>query len=295
MEQEVKFSVIIPNWNGQKLLEKNLPIVIEASGAAEIIVVDDNSPDQSNLFLKANFPRVKVISHRKNLGFGAACNTGVAAAKGHLVALLNLDVVPEKGFLEKVKDHFHSPEVFAVSFNEPQNSWARISWRNGFFEHELGERTDKTHISGWANGGSALFRKSMWLKLGGFDELFRPFYWEDIDLSYRAWKRGWKILWEPKAVVHHQHESIIGKHFSRNFIDFVSQRNQLLFIWRNITDEKMFAEHCRNLLVRSVHLGFWRPFLGSLMKINQVLPRRKIEKEEQEVTDSEIFNFFKQE
>ncbi len=295
MEKEVQFSVVIPNWNGLELLKKNLPSVISASGElTEIIVVDDASPDKSNLFLRENFPQVRIVSHEKNLGFGAACNSGVAAAKGELVALLNLDVVPEKDFLQAAAADFKSAEVFAVSFNEPQNSWAKISWKNGFFEHQLGEKTQKTHLSGWASGGSAVFRRLMWEELGGFDSLFRPFYWEDIDLSYRAWKRGWKVLWEPKAVAHHRHESVIGKHFSKELINFVSQRNQLLFIWKNITDQEMMAEHRRQLAARLTKPGFWRPFFGALARLNQVISKRKVEERESRVSDQEIFSYFKE-
>lgn len=293
MERKTKFAVVIPNWNGLKLLEKNLVKVISAvEEGTEIVVVDDGSPDQSNQFLQENFPQVKIVRHQRNLGFGAACNTGVREASGELVALLNLDVVPEKGFLAAAAKSFGDKAVFAVSFNEPQNSWAKISWRNGFLEHGLGKRTDKNHISGWASGGSALFRRTMWEELGGFDELYRPFYWEDIDLSYRAWKRGWKVLWEPKAVVHHRHESVIGKHYSKKFIDLISQRNQLFFVWKNITDEKMFADHRQNLLTRLAKPGFWRPFLAALTRLDQVVLKRRIEKGKSKVTDRQIFNLF---
>ncbi len=289
----MKTSIVIPNWKGRKLLEKNLPAVL-ATKPSEVIIVDDASPDDSNEFLEKNYPQVKIIKHQMNLGFGAGCNSGVKAAKGEIVVLLNLDVVPEKEALEKILPNFEDEKVFAVSFNELQWSWAKILWQKGTIEHQPGPKTKKTHLSAWANGGSAAFKKSVWQKLGGFDSLYHPFYWEDIDLSYRAWKRGYQILWEPKAIVHHQHEAIIGKYFSKKYIDFLSERNRLLFIWKNIGDPKMILEHKLYLGRRLLTLpSYWKPFIAALVRLPKVLPRRFKECQEKKINDREIFEQFK--
>jgi GT2 family glycosyltransferase len=285
-------SVVIPNWRGRKLLEKNLPSVLMTK-PDEVIVIDDASPDDSNEFLEKNYPQVKIIKHQKNLGFAAGCNSGVQAARGEIVILLNLDVVPEKDALEKVLPNFNDGKVFAVSFNEPQWSWAKILWQKGTIEHQPGAKTKRTHLSAWANGGSAAFRKSIWEKLGGFDSLYHPFYWEDIDLSYRVWKRGYKVLWEPKAIVHHQHEAIIGKHFSKKEISFISERNRLLFIWKNIGNPKMILEHKFYLVRRLLtSLGYWKPFLAAFTRLPIVLVRRFKECREKKTGDREIFSQF---
>ena len=289
----MKTSIVIPNWKGKNLLEKNLPAVL-ATQPDELIVVDDASPDDSVSFLEKNYPQIKIVKHKKNLGFAQAVNSGVAAAKGEIVALLNLDVVPEKEALRAILPNFEDKEVFAVSFNEPQFSWARIFWKQGFVGHESGQKTDKTHISAWASGGSAAFRKSVWFDLGGFDPLFHPFYWEDIDLSYRAWKRGFQILWEPKAMVHHKHEAIIGKNFSKNYIDFVSRRNQLLFIWKNITDWQMILEHKFFLAPKMINPRYWKVFLAAKMKMPKILAGRIKEYRQERVSDKEIFEKFKE-
>lgn len=293
----MKVSIIIPNWNGRKLLQKNLPAVFEVIGnmqdvRCEIIIVDDASPDDSNEFLEKNYPQVKIVRHQKNLGFAAACNSGVKEAKGEIVVLLNLDVVPEKDCLKYALPHFKNPEVFAVSFHEPNWSWARIFWQHGFVEHEPGPKSERVHISAWASGGSATFRRAMWAELGGFDEIYKPFYWEDIDLGYRAWKRGYKILWEPKAIVHHEHEAIIGKHFSRAYIDFVSRRNQLIFIWKNITDPKMILEHKLWTLWNLRNPGFWKPVLATKAKFPWILSRKFKEWQETKISDREVFAQF---
>ncbi len=289
------FSIIIPNWNGEKLLKNNLPAVFQ-SKAKEIIVVDNGSHDGSVALLKIlqkQYSQLKIIFNSKNLGFARAVNQGVKEAKNEIVVLLNNDVVPEEDFLKPLVKDFQDREVFAVSLNEPQWSWAKGKWIKGFVEHQIGPKTKKPHLSFWANGGSGAFRKSIWLKLGGLDEMFAPFYWEDIDLSYRAWKRGYKILWEPQSVVHHHHESTIGSQFSKRYVDLISQRNQLLFIWKNMTDFKMLFVHkmflWKKLLTQP---GYFKPFLAALSRLFLIYPRWFKELREQKVSDREIFEKF---
>lgn len=304
----MRVSVIIPNWRGKKLLEKNLPKLFSAisykqslllrnqpSAISEVIVVDDASPDDSNKFLEKNYPQIRIVKHKKNLGFAVACNSGVKAAQGEVVVLLNLDVVPEKDFLKYCIPHFKDPKVFAVSFHEPSWSWAKIIWKNGFVKHQPGKKINKPHISAWASGGSAVFRKSIWEELGGFDEIYKPFYWEDIDLGYRAWKRGYKILWEPKAIVHHQHEAIIGKHFSKEYIDFISERNRLFLIWKNIIDCRLFFRHILNLFFRLRNPGYIKVIFAAFVKMPLLMLKRIKEKREAVLSDSQIFAKFRDE
>lgn len=294
----MKVSLIIPNWNGRKLLEKNFPKVMEAAKlpenkAVEIIVVDDGSTDKSVEYIRNISLKVKIIENKLNRGFIYSCNRGIGEAKGEIVVLLNNDVVPEKSFLKYALPHFNDSSVFSVSFCEPNWSWAKIEWKNGFIGHSPGVKAKTAHISGWASGGSAVFRKSIWEALGGFDPLFAPFYWEDLDISYRARKRGYKIFWEPRAIVHHEHEGTISR-FSSTYVRMISERNQLLFIWKNISDPKMILEHKIYLGKRLlVHPGYSRPFLAALAKLPQVLPRWFKEWKEKTVSDKEIFAQFR--
>jgi O-antigen biosynthesis protein len=291
----MEFSVIIPNWNGEKLLRKNLPAVLK-TGAQQIIVVDNGSVDGSAAFLKeiqSQFPQLKIVFNQVNLGFVKAINQGVKIASGEIVILLNNDVRPEEDFLKPLLKDFQDEKVFAVSLHEPQASWAWGKWQDGFIEHGLGTKTEKTHLSFWASGGSGAFRKSIWQQLGGLDEIFAPFYWEDTDLAYRAWKRGYQVLWEPQSIVHHQHESTIGSKFSPEYVSFISQRNQLLFLWKNLTSGKLLLLHkvflCKRLIVHPV---YWRPFLAAWLKLYLLFPRWLKEFKEQKISDQEVFNKF---
>lgn len=286
-------SIIIPNFNGAKLLAKNLPKVIDGVNQLEneIIVVDDGSTDSSRDMLQ-KFKDVQVVINEKNLGFIKSVNKGVKNAKGDIVILLNSDVAPTKDFLKPVLPFFKNEKVFAVNFSEPQFSWARASFVDGFVVHHPGPRQDTPHISFWASGGSAAFSTAKWKELGGMDGIYHPFYWEDIDLSYRAAKRGWEIWWEPRSVVIHEHGVTIDKYFNKNFKDYIVTRNQLIFIWKNIADEKMIAEHKKALIAKLVKGEMLKPFLGTLIKLPQILKKRKKEKKEMVITDEQIFAKF---
>ena len=296
--KDLKVSIVIPNYNGKHLLEKNLPKIIDAKNnlknkIIEIIIVDDASFDDSVKFLKKTFPEVRVIKHKKNRGFSCAVNTGVRMSKGNLVALLNSDVIPEKDFLENTLPHFEDEKVFAVSLHEKGYSWAKGTFVNGFIEHSLGKEAKKTHITFWVSGGSGVFRRDLWHKLGGMDEkLLSPFYWEDIDFSYRAQKRGYKILWEPNSVVVHKHEATISK-LSKSYVARIRQRNELLFIWKNVTSKNLFKKHVISLFKRAFrHPGYLRIILMAFLKLRLVRERRKKEIKESKVSDETIFARF---
>mgnify|MGYP001581595392 CR=1 FL=1 len=136
--------------------------------------------------------------------------------------------------------------------------------------HRRGE-IDKTDTD-WGSCGSGAFRKSLWNELNGLDEIYNPFYWEDIDLSYRAKKRGYKIFFEPKSVVIHKHEEgAIKQKYSAEQIETISYRNQFLFAWKNMNSWRLWISHLLWLpyhfakaLVRgdfAFYLGFFYAFV----------------------------------
>ncbi len=244
----MKISVIVTNWNGLPLLQKNLETIIQKSPEAEeVIFADDCSSDDSVSFvqkLKNKYPKLKIIAHKKNLGFGGNSNDAVRKAKGDLVVLLNNDIVPHSDYIKNTLKHFSNPKVFGVGFAEIKHeNWARFFWKSGYLQHEPGiAGINKTHISGWVSGGSSIVRKSLFEKLGGFDSVYQPFYSEDLDLGYRAWKSGYTLLWEPTAIVEHKHEATMSK-FSVNFLNYVKERNRLLNTWRNITNPDLLRKN----------------------------------------------------
>jgi GT2 family glycosyltransferase len=277
-------SVVIPNYNGKDLLAKNLPKVFDelknfTEGKSEVIISDDASTDDSLSVLNelAKDHNIKVLLNEKNRGFAPTVNKGVKAASGEIIILLNTDIYPEKDFLEPLLAHFKEKQVFAVGCLDKSIEGERTvlrgrglgQWQRGFLVHKRGE-VDKTNTL-WASGGSSAFRKAIWDKLGGLNELFTPFYWEDIDISYRALKSGYKIIFEPKSIVIHEHEkgAIKGKYTPAQ-VKTVAYRNQFIFVWENADLELILSHilwlpyHFVKALIRfdwSFFLGFFNAFL----------------------------------
>jgi GT2 family glycosyltransferase len=292
---ELKVSVVMPNLNGEKLLEKNLPTLLKAKDNAannisEIIIVDDGSWDGSVNYLKKNFPQVKVIKHSTNRGFSAAVNTGVRSAKGQLILLINTDVLPNNDFLVDTISHFDDEKVFAVSLHEKGYGSARGWFQEGYIQLGMGEENDVAHPSFYVSGGSGVFRKSVWTELGGMDEkLLSPFYWEDIDICYRAAKRGYKLLWEPGSIVEHHHESTISK-FPKSYVAKVRERNQLLMLWKNVTSPNLTRKHILGVLKRLIrHPGYIKVVVMALSRLGIARQKRKKELKEGKVSDEVIF------
>ena len=241
-------SVVIPNWNGRDLLEKYLPSVIQAmSGKAdnEVIVVDNASTDGSAAYLTEHFPMVRVVALAENRGFGGGSNAGFQAAQNDIVVLLNSDMRVEPNFLQPLLTPFRDARVFSVScqifFSDPgkrreETGLTQAWWEGGRLKvrHRIDEAITSIYPCFYPGGGSSAFDRRKFLELGGFDRLYEPFYYEDTDLGWMAWKRGWKVLYEPSAVVFHEHRGTIGKSFSSEFIRGALQKNAILLGWKNI-------------------------------------------------------------
>lgn len=292
-------SVVIPSFNGEQLITKNLPKVLAAKDnpknlIKEIIIVDDGSVDNSVSMIKSKFPGVKLIKHTKNRGFSSAVNTGVRAAKGTLILLLNIDVIPERNFLVPVFKNFEDKRTFAVSLHEKGYGWAGGYFSDGYIQLAKGSESKSAHSSFYVSGGSGIFRRDLWVSLGGMDEkLLSPFYWEDIDLCYRAAKRGYQNLWEPESLVVHNHESTIGQ-LSKTYVQNVRERNQLLMLWKNIHSPNLVRKHIVGLLLRlAKHPGYIKIIFMALARLGIALKARKKEIKESKVSDEAVFSKFK--
>lgn len=247
----MKISVVIPNYNGEKILEKNLPKVLEALKSSEyefeLIISDDCSSDNSvdviHKFIedhKDSKIKIKFLISKNNGGFSANVNHGASEASGEILVLLNTDVIPSGDFLKPLLSHFNNENVFAVGCMDQSLENDKIIlrgrgkgvWEKGFLVHSAAELDGKDTL--WVSGGSGAFRKNIWDKLGGLDQLYNPFYWEDIDLSYRARKSGYKTLFEEKSIVRHEHDKgVIKTKFRPENVKRIVYRNQFIFAWKN--------------------------------------------------------------
>lgn len=285
-------AIVIPNWNGFERLKKNIPEVLKIKEVREFIIVDDASNDNSVSFINSNFPSIKLIKKSKNTGFASTVNLGASKTVCELIFLLNNDATADPNCLKFILPHFHDKKVFSVGLNTGGN-WSWAKFEKGFLWHyKVDGVVKKTHETLWVSGGSGVFRKDIWDKLGGLDELFDPFYEEDVDLGYRAIKRGYINLWEPRARAYHQSsKGVINANFSKNKVQKISQRNQLLFIWKNITDKKLLNNHFLTLATMLLfHPSYWWIFILAISKLPKLVKKKELEKKESLLSDEEILN-----
>ena len=254
MKNRPPISIVIPTYNGQALLQKHLPAVLQAMQPEdELIVIDDASSDSTEFWFK-EWKRdktkysIQYIQNIANLRFAATVNKAVREASHAYVFVLNNDVAPHKDVLESLWNCWQSYEqpdtIFAIGcleYEQDPNSKRKpvlggknkLWFERGMFIHS--RYTDmKTGPTAWASGGSALFDKKKWEALGGFDRAFYPAYWEDIDLSVRARKQGWEVLFCAEAKVDHHHETTNATVFGQQRIAYMSWKNAFIFTWRHM-------------------------------------------------------------
>jgi GT2 family glycosyltransferase/glycosyltransferase involved in cell wall biosynthesis len=250
-------TIVIPNWNGRDLLKKYLPLLIaavERCPGSEVMVVDNGSTDGSAQFILENHPQVRVIALPENRGFGGGSNEGFRHARHDIVVLLNSDMRVERDFLRPLLDAFRDENTFAVScqifFTDPNKLREETGLTEGWWQqgalrvrHRTEESIRDPYPCFYGGGGSCAFDRRKFLELGGFDPILAPFYLEDTDIGFLAWKRGWNVLYQPSSVVYHEHRGTIGRHFSEVYIQSVLKKNFLLFAWKNIHEWPRLWSH----------------------------------------------------
>ncbi|MDA3869424.1 MAG: glycosyltransferase family 2 protein [Gammaproteobacteria bacterium] len=286
-------SIILPNYNGASLLEKNLPSLLEAIDGFEheIIVIDDCSSDNSVSFLEQSYPDITVIQNEVNLGFSATCNKGIRAARLELLCVVNTDVTFTPDYFTKATKEFDDASLFAVkgdiinynsSFEDVINIDRTILlyYKRGFLRFDTKTPlTKRTLISGDIEqfvglGCCFVCRREQMLELGGFDEIYSPFYWEDGDLGLRAVQKGFNLLYLPEAKVFHQASSTISNYRSHSQRRLVSNRNKFLFTWRHLDKKRLWLSHAPvtllNLLSRWLILD-WKYYASFFYAIKSQL------------------------
>ena len=291
-----RVSVIVTNYNGSSILRKTLPQLVETinpvPGEREIILVDDGSDDDSCAYVESNFPKVKIIALSENKGFINATNIGVNAAVNRVVILLNNDILVEPGFHLSLLKHFTDSDVFAVApccladlngktVNE--SIVYLLPWDHESYLFIRMPDTDNTlsDLPGpvlYVSAGFGAFDREKFLDIGGLNKLYEPFYWEDVDMCFNAWRRGWQSIYDPAAKVKHFSHSTIGKLYDSQYVNKIFYRNFFYFTWKNFTKPEVinryFKEYYRILSVYPQNYEIINPLLEALKEFESVLKSR---------------------
>lgn len=206
----------------------------------EVVVVDNNSQDNCAALVEREFPFARVISLETNVGFGRACNIGVAASSGKYIVLMNPDsVASPKVIRDQVKflsDHHKTgivggrlidslgrplqsmgdrPSLIGLVLDKPLAWLAKRAKCQGFLRQLLGRVSSKFRLSEepepavWVSGAFLCCRRMAWDQIAGFDENFFLYY-EDVDLCLRADRAGWEVYHNPHAVIQHRSGASFG-------------------------------------------------------------------------------------
>ncbi|HWP44946.1 MAG TPA: glycosyltransferase [Blastocatellia bacterium] len=302
----------------------------------EIIIVNDASSDATVEYLlgegfktgpqasqpgeedgRTLGPALRLISNERNIGFGKSVNRGFEAASYPLVFLLNNDVEVSRDCIGPLVANFADPAVFAAHCrvfefeNGAEVGTGKIAgFSRGFIRvhrsyvpkrsvesYAKESSSMKPLISAFATGGSAMFDRQKFLDIGAFDELLSPMYWEDVEVSYRAWKRGYVVMYEPRSVVHHRISSTMRRANKRKLWR-LKQRNRLIYHWVNLHDPGLLVAHLLWVAVLALTAplrlqpGFILALAAALKRAAAVRRRRREEMLAAKRSDRDVFALF---
>ncbi len=331
-----KVSVVVLNYNGKQHLADCLSSLLELdypTEKLELLLVDNASADDSVAFVRQNFPRVRVVQNPDNLGFAAGNNRGAEAATGEYVALLNNDTrVDPQWVKELVRPCLEEEDVVCtaskmLSWDGKMVDFACSAMNFHAFafqpDHGLPDTFHERIPLLFACGGAMLIRRDVFLDVGGFDEDYF-IYFEDMDLGWRLWIEGYRVLFSPAAVVYHRlHATMDAFTGFRKWVLF--ERNALMTLLKNYADDdlhkmlsaslllmfrrsgRLMQEHgwdvrpyyIRNSQAADLHENVSRAGLSVLVAANEVIDQlpRIFEKRAQiqarrKRSDSEVFQHF---
>ena len=213
-----KVAVLILNFNGKVYLERCIRSILNQSYRDfEIYLIDNGSSDGSIKLVKEKFPEVNVISFDRNYGFAGAYNRAVSLVDSEYIVLVNNDTFADKDWLkylveeiEKNKKIFcvGSKIIYAKNSNLLDNIGLVVapiggSIILGHMDNRDKPGYNKRRMVAGVSGASVILRKKLFLEIGGFDESFFAYH-EDMDLCWRALKRGYYCIYTPKSVIYHE-------------------------------------------------------------------------------------------
>ncbi|MEJ6978923.1 glycosyltransferase family 2 protein [Pedobacter sp. P351] len=270
-----KVSVVILNWNGKYYLEKFLPSLLGSTYPnVEIIVADNASIDDSVDFIHQNFPQVRIILNKENLGFAGGYNAALSQVNADYYVLLNSDVEVTAGWIEPVIELMESDEMIAVAQPKLKDWNDKILFEYagaaGGYIDKFGYpfcrgrifdtlETDKGQYElvseiFWASGAALFIKRACWEKVSGLDADFFA-HMEEIDLCWRLKNLGYKIIYCPTSTVFHIGGGTLQS--ENPFKTYLNFRNNLAMLLKNLAPGSVFS---------ILFIRFWLDFI-SLLKL----------------------------
>jgi len=316
-------SIIVLNFNGMSFLKKcfySLSEMDYPKERYEIIMGDNASTDNSVEYVSAAFPQIKILRFDNNYGFCKSNNLCAKEARGDYIVLLNNDTYVDRYWLKNiVKAVMNDKDVLScaskilfaqLGSGSVINSAGGVIWPSGcgLFEGWLeqdAEKYNREKYTGFGCGAGVMVERKFFLDTGGLDEYY--FYTgEEMDLGFRIWLYGHKVLYVPSAVMYHfmGGTSFKGfKHRSRtDAITFLLMRNKMYFILKNFELPNvikgivlLLLSNIYEMFSSIIHGNFGIPasilkaHLAILKDINIIMKNRKITQAERKISDTELY------
>lgn len=251
-------SVLIPCYNQAKHIRNVVKAALDQTcPPEEIIVVDDASTDQSVDILRT-LP-IQLICHERNQGPAAARNTGLQAASGDIVLYIDADAYPDHHLIEVIQQAYLVPSKHSVAGVGGRGIECTIEsvydrWRTHHARQDFGSRP-RDNVP-YLFGLCASFRREILLSVGGFDLFFPINAGEDLDLGYRLKRGGYRLHYDPNAVVYHQHvdteEKLKQVQYNWYFWSYLAKKRTGYYPWSLVlgTIRRLFSDTLSDLLIR---------------------------------------------
>jgi len=256
----LRVSAVIPSLGDTALLEASLPpLAAELAGTGEIVLVDDTGRGVLESWAEEHHPEVRVVTRVANGGPAAALLDGVRVAEGELCFALHADVVVREGALEPLVQMLAVEEVFAVgprvleveerdrpSAEETCASSVALRFEDGALHRvprPTGPDPAEPRPLPFPPSCAWMVRREEFLERGGFDGIYAPFGWEEVDLGLDAWRSGRLVLEVPRAVVEHRRPGSIASRVPEELVRAAHEKNRLLALWKYIDDRGDAHDH----------------------------------------------------
>ena len=210
-------SIIIPAKNAADTIENCLRVALSQRYVDmdyEVIVVDDGSTDRTAEIARSMRARVIV---QENAGPAAARNAGANAAHGEILAFTDADCVPSPEWLLHLTQPFRDPQVIGTkgTYRTNQSKFVpRFVQQEYEFKYQ---RMSRQESIDFIDTYSAAYRRDVFLENGGFETAFAVPSVEDQEFSFRLARKGYRLVFAPKAIVYHQHDNDMGEYIRRKF------------------------------------------------------------------------------
>lgn len=239
-------TIYVLNWNGRTLLQSCLPPLTQLDYPHyNIVLIDNQSEDDSVAYTKENFPAITIIQNEANIGFSKGINVGLRQHQSDVAVLLNTDVDVRANWLTELVRPIVEDSTVGITGSKLyygdgrtlQHAGVMIEYPRGLGRHRFYQEEDVGQADTLCEvdsvtGASLAISQTVLQTIGCLDEDFSPFYYEETDFCLRARAAGFKIMYAPQSVAIH-HESMTFKKYSRPLFHNMN-RNRLLFLLKHL-------------------------------------------------------------